>query len=109
MEFECHRRNVHALLVKNLGLLAHSLRVKKNLKPFLFRGFDCFFHHKKLNVDKDTNVPLNRGEVSRLLGDPHPVGSFADLPQLAATDRLFLAVAGELGGEFSTPLVELLV
>jgi len=33
----------------------------------------------------------------------------ADLPQLTATDRLFLAVAGELSGKFSTPLVELLV
>jgi len=33
----------------------------------------------------------------------------ADLPQLTATDRLFLAVTGELGGEFPTPLVELLV
>jgi len=33
----------------------------------------------------------------------------ADLPQLAAADRRFLAVAGELGGEFPTPLVEFLI
>lgn len=63
----------------------------------------------RLKIDDNRHREVCGSEVGALLLDPHLVGRLADLPHLTAAHRLFLAVLGEFGGEFPTPLVEFLV